>query len=75
MWRWTAELLADVLLTAMLARARINRASRRNVWWSDSKAEQDKNRRRFHTYRRRAHSIVNDLVRQALDAATADALR
>ena len=45
------------------------------AWRSRNKAGQAKNRRRFHAFRRRAHAIVNTLVRQALAAAPAEPLR
>jgi hypothetical protein len=75
--RSTEDLMADALLTALLARAGISRFATRGAqaWWSDDPNEQAANRRRWHAYRRQAVCIVNSLVRQALAAGNQDALR
>ena len=78
MWRDTAEYgLADQLLTAMLARAGFPREQGhgRGEWWSHDKGEQDSNRRHYHACKLRAYAIVNGLVRKALAAAPAEAIR
>jgi hypothetical protein len=72
----TEDLMADALLTALLARSGITRLrTGARAWWSDSPAEQAANRRRYHAYKRQAVCIVNSLVRQALAAGNKDALR
>jgi PcfJ-like protein len=73
----TESLMAEALLTALLARAGIRRFEHTGAqaWWSDSPTEQAANRRRFHAYKRQAVCIVNNLVRQALAAGNQDALR
>ena len=68
--------IADQLLTALLARAGFTRefAMPALRWWSDVPAIQDANRRRYHGLRRTAIAITNNLIRQALAAAPAEAL-
>jgi hypothetical protein len=79
-WSRCAEgCIADELLTAMLGRAGFQRrgsqSSEPGPWWSDIPSIQAANRRRFHAFKRQAIAITNSLVRQALIAAPADALR
>jgi PcfJ-like protein len=77
-WSRCAEgRIADELLTAMLARARLQRHgySGPGPWWSDAPEIQAANRRRFHALKHKAIVITNSLVRQALVAAPPDALR
>jgi hypothetical protein len=74
-WRCCAEnLIADHLLTAMLARAGIKREESSLRWWSDVPVVQHENRRRYHGLKRQALAITNSLVRQALTSASPDAL-
>ena len=76
MWG-TAEcdLIGD-LLTAMLDRAGVARSGfTPGEWPSLDSVAHASDRRRWHAYRRSAYAIVNNLVREALAVAPAEALR
>jgi hypothetical protein len=76
---FSEERIADQLLTALLARAGFERESWHqggsSAWWSDIPTIQNANRRRYHGLRRTAVTITNKLIRQALTAAPAEALK
>jgi hypothetical protein len=76
---FSEERIADQLLTALLARAGFKRESWQpaglGAWWSDIPTIQNANRCRYHGLRRTAIAITNKLIRQALTAAPAEALK
>jgi hypothetical protein len=76
---FSEERIVNLLLTALLARAGFQRESWQpagpGAWWSDIPTIQNANRRRYHGLRRTAVAITNKLIRQALTAAPAEALK
>jgi hypothetical protein len=74
---FSEEWIADQLLTVFLARAGFKREGSMSGprWWSDVPTIQNANRHRYHGLRRTAVAITNNLIRQALTAAPAEALK
>jgi len=74
-WRSAESIIANHLLTEMLAKKGLDRRQAQPNWWSSDPIAQGDNRRMFHGLKRSALAVTNALVRQALTSAPPDALK
>jgi hypothetical protein len=77
-WLWgrcAESVIADHLLTEMLAKKGLDRHQTQPNWWSSDPVAQGDNRRMFHGLKRSALAVTNALVRRALTSAPPDALK
>jgi hypothetical protein len=75
-WLWgrcAESIIANHLLTEMLAKKGLDRQQAQPNWWSSDPVAQGDNRRMFHGLKRSALAVTNALVRRALTSAPPDA--